>query len=159
MASSRSGLLTLHSLARTLPSSGSSSASWAAASSLASTSRRPTYALQQQQQQVRHASFSGSFLRNLIPRRSKAAKRDSEQEQEQAADMSAASNAAATATPAEQKDAPKGLFDTVTEDEDVALTQQRSGLVARPPKPATFVRSGLASLLAVVPPVWRVTRG
>ncbi|TKA51654.1 hypothetical protein B0A53_05531 [Rhodotorula sp. CCFEE 5036] len=86
-------------------------------------------------QQVRHASFSGSFLRNLIPRR--RAKKDDAADAETAASQ--------VAKPEQQEAAPKGLFDTVTEDEDVLQTQQRSGLVARPPKPATFHKSSTAN--------------
>lgn len=136
-SSSRSALSTLHTLARSLPSAASSAtpASSLAASSLSSRpyGGRQSTAVQHahQHQQVRHASFSGSFLRNLIPRR--RAKKDEE------AETTAAVSQAAK--PAEQQEAaPKGLFDTVTEDEDVLQTQQRSGLVARPPKPVTFVR-------------------
>ncbi|GAA5977234.1 hypothetical protein JCM10908_004903 [Rhodotorula pacifica] len=140
--SSRSALYTLHSLARSLPSAAPTSAALSCASSLASSSsssprpysRRPAVG---HVQQVRHASFSGSFLRNLIPRR--RPKRDADD-----------ASAAAETTPAavadkQEQEAPKGLFDTVTEDEDVLLTQQRSGLVARPPKPATFHKSSTAN--------------
>lgn len=136
-SSSRSALSTLHTLARSLPSGAAAASSTTPASSLALSSRpyggrlSTAAAVQHvhQHQQVRHASFSGSFLRNLIPRR--RAKKDDDAE---------ATTTTGVAKPEQQEAAPKGLFDTVTEDEDVLQTQQRSGLVARPPKPATFVR-------------------
>lgn len=74
-------------------------------------------------------------MRNLIPRR--RAKKDDAADAETAASQ--------VAKPEQQEAAPKGLFDTVTEDEDVLQTQQRSGLVARPPKPATFHKSSTAN--------------
>jgi len=82
--------------------------------------------------QRRHASFSLSSLRDLLPRRS--TKKD---EDEQVV------NTAPT-----REEQPKGLFDTVVEQEEVLLTrqeQQQSILT----KPATFVR--LISLSNLVP--------
>ncbi|GAA5964968.1 hypothetical protein JCM8115_007098 [Rhodotorula mucilaginosa] len=140
-SSSRSALSTLHTLARSLPSGAAASSTTTPASSLAASSLssrpyggRPS-TVQHVHQQVRHASFSGSFLRNLIPRR--RAKKDDAADAETAASQ--------VAKPEQQEAAPKGLFDTVTEDEDVLQTQQRSGLVARPPKPATFHKSSTAN--------------
>ncbi|POY70041.1 hypothetical protein BMF94_6978 [Rhodotorula taiwanensis] len=143
-SSSRLALHTLHTLSRALPtaSAASSSSFTASASSLASSSRarlQSRSALSGQHQQIRHASFSGSFLRNLIPRRR------SKRETDESAAATSAEGAVASAATEPAQEAPKGLFDTVVEDEDVALTQQRSGLVARPPKPATFHKSSTAN--------------
>ena len=154
-SSSRSALSTLHTLARSLPSGAAASSTTTPASSLAASSLssrpyggRPS-TVQHVHQQVRHASFSGSFLRNLIPRR--RAKKDDAADAETAASQ--------VAKPEQQEAAPKGLFDTVTEDEDVLQTQQRSGLVARPPKPATFVRRPLHRASRRVPRVNAVRVG
>lgn len=134
-SSSRSALYTLQTLARSLPGATPAASALLSAATTTTTTTSSSSSRRQQQLygQVRHASFSGSFLRNLIPRR--RAKRDDDNGQQQVA----SSDATAVLAPKAEAEAPKGLFDTVTEDEDVLQTQQRSGLVARPPKPATFV--------------------
>ncbi|GAA5867503.1 hypothetical protein JCM3774_003856 [Rhodotorula dairenensis] len=148
--SSRSALYTLQTLARSLPGAShpatsalsSTTSLRGAASSLPSSSSSLSGPRPAVHVQVRHASFSGSFLRNLIPRR--RAKRDNNDQQTAASGATSPATAVTEATKGEP-DAPKGLFDTVTEDEDVLQTQQRSGLVARPPKPATFHKSSTAN--------------
>ncbi|GAA5920922.1 hypothetical protein JCM1841_003623 [Sporobolomyces salmonicolor] len=115
MQSSRSALHTLHALSRTLPSVPSTSQ--AALS-------RPAF-----EQQKRHASFSLSSLRNLLPSRKKD-------------QTPAGTDAAAAAAQAEQ---PVGLFDAAVEDEEVVVERQRSGYAPGAPKPATFHKSSTAN--------------
>ncbi|GAA6016401.1 hypothetical protein JCM10207_003850 [Rhodosporidiobolus poonsookiae] len=59
-------------------------------------------------------------------------------------DDSPAPAAAAPAAPRDL-DQPKSVFDVAAEDEDVALTRQRSGVAPRQAKPATFHKSSTAN--------------
>ncbi|GAA5860148.1 hypothetical protein JCM1840_002791 [Sporobolomyces johnsonii] len=117
MQSSRSALHTLYSLSRTLPAVPSTSAALA----------RPIF-----EQQKRHASFSLSSLRNLLPSRKK----------DPLAEEEAAAAAAASAATKEQ---PMGLFDAAVEDEEVVLERERSGYAPSALKRATFHKSSTAN--------------
>ncbi|GAA6021772.1 hypothetical protein JCM11491_007241 [Sporobolomyces phaffii] len=111
MQSTRSALHTLHTLSRALPP---------VAHPLAS--------------QRRHASFSLSSLRDLLPtsRRSKP-------------DAAAAATDAPVNTVASEQ--PKGLFDTVVEEEEVLLSRRDHPLSSSSAssKPATFHKSSTAN--------------
>lgn len=106
MQSSRSALQTLHTLTRALPTAPRSSISI---------------------EQRRHASFSLSSLRNLLPRR----KSDDTPTEE------------STTLVNTVKEQPKGLFDTVTDEEEVLLSRQ--DYAQSVDKKATFVCSLLSS--------------
>lgn len=120
MQSTRTALRTLHAASRAVPS---------AAPALA----HPLIAATRQPQQVRHISLGFDVLRNLLPKRQKKV---------QPAEESAEGVEAAKAPKAraEEKAAAKGLFDVVTEEEDVREAQGRFGLMPKPSKPASYVR-------------------
>ncbi|GAA5993358.1 hypothetical protein JCM5350_005234 [Sporobolomyces pararoseus] len=105
MQNTRSALQTMHTLSRALPST----------SSTVFTSQR------------RHASFSLSSLRDLLPKRKKDVDTPSE-------------TTPVNTAPTEQ---PKGLFDSVTEDEDVLLSRQ--DYLQRTNKQPTFHKSSTAN--------------
>ncbi|GAA6009342.1 mitochondrial 54S ribosomal protein uL22m MRPL22 [Rhodotorula paludigena] len=117
-SSSRSALYTLHTLSRTLPT----------ARALA-----PRPAAQPPHHQVRNASWSLSSIRDLFPRTSKRTTTDDK------------AGATTQSLQKEQSAAPKGLFDTAVEDEDVALSQERSGVAPRQAKQTTFHKSSTAN--------------
>jgi len=130
MQCSRSSLHTLHALSRALPSAAR------APVPSSSSSSSPLQAAGQ----VRHASWSLPSIRNLLPRKL-----------QRSADDSAAADAPAAAQ--EATPAKKDVFDAAVEDEDVALSQARSGWVHKPSKPATFVcLSTSLSYLPAAPP-------
>jgi len=114
MQCSRSSLHTLHALSRALP----------AARAPVPSSSSAAIALHQ----VRHASWSLPSIRNLLPRKlQRATAAEDGTEAAQAAQEGAASK--------------KDVFEQAIEDEDVALSQARSGLTfEREVKQATFVR-------------------
>lgn len=107
MQSTRTGLQTLATLSRALPR----------ASPLAC--------------QRRHASFSLSSLRDLLPRRNK--------------DPEPTTTETVNTAPAEQ---PKGLFDTVVEDEEVLLSRQ--DYLQHSTKQPTFVSTCFPIVVTVV---------
>jgi len=108
MQSSRSALQTLHTLTRALPATPRSSIAF---------------------EQRRHASFSLSSLRNLLPRRKSDTTTTTEGVTEDKA-----------STPVNTvKDQPKGLFDTVTDEEEVLLSRQ--DYLQTVDKKATYVGS------------------
>jgi len=107
MQSSRSALQTLHTLTRVLPRTPRSSIAF---------------------EQRRHASFSLSSLRNLLPRRKSDTTTTEGVTEDQAS------------TPVNTvKDQPKGLFDTVTDEEEVLLSRQ--DYLQTVDKKATYVGS------------------
>ncbi|GAA6064672.1 hypothetical protein JCM10212_001788 [Sporobolomyces blumeae] len=115
MQSCRTGVSSLHSLSRALPSAA------------------PRVARSPCVDQRRHASFSLSSLRNLLPRSRK----------DDAAAQEADGSNKGLKVESTVREQPKGLFDTVTDEEEVLLS--REGYTATASKPATFHKSSTAN--------------